>query len=97
MAGETIWKFPLRLVDRQVIRVPQGGFSMSVGLQRDQVCLWVMVDPEKPLVDREVRIVGTGHPAPGREWSFLGTVVMEPFVWHVFERRDDLVAEVVNA
>ena len=51
--------------------------------------LWAMCDTEKPGEDRVIEIIGTGNPVHmdmGVERTFIGTAVMNPFVWHVFER-----------
>jgi hypothetical protein len=81
----TIWKFPLEITDRQIIgpvaRV------LSVGLDPAGVlCIWAEVIPDDTAGqgEAEVVIVGTGNPLPFWKGSFVGSVTMAPFVWHVY-------------
>lgn len=84
-----IYKYPLRLADHQILRLPEGGTVLSVQEQRGQLVIWAAVDMSQPDVNVEFRIVGTGNPFPndmldGYVW--LGTVQEREgvFVWHVF-------------
>lgn len=82
-----IWKYELKLTDRQTVRMPVATDLLSVANQRGSLCLWAMVDPDNPnKVDRDIEIIGTGNPMPHWRRSFIGTVVIDQFVWHVFER-----------
>lgn len=95
----TIWKYPLGITDRQVVRMPRDAEILSVQVQGRHLCLWAMVDGDSPLEDRSIRIFGTGNPIddwvgnPIDEYDdigrfvFVGTAQMGPFVWHVFEER----------
>ena len=67
--------------------MPAEAKLLSVGLQKGKVCLWALVDPSKPIETKMIEIVGTGNPMPndGLVRKFIGTVVADPFVWHVFE------------
>ena len=80
----TIWKYPLQIGDFNSVQMPKGATILSVDNQNGILCLWAMVDPEKSLVTRKIRIVGTGHTFDGYA-EHIGSVVMAPFVWHVFE------------
>jgi hypothetical protein len=84
--SKTIWKFPLSLVDQQVIELRQGAHVLSVGLDsQSDLCLWAHLDPHEGPLTAKVRIVGTGRPAEGLErYRFLGSVLQGSFVWHVF-------------
>lgn len=66
--------------------MPEGAKILSVGNQRGNLCLWAMVDPTNPGVFRIFEMIGTGYPLSDVGLQFIGTVVIEPFVWHVFER-----------
>jgi len=87
---KTIYKYQLGITSRQIVEIPEQSKILSVANQRGHLCLWVMVNSYKPLVKRTIEILGTGNPIPesisqpvGRH--FIGTVIIEPFVWHVFE------------
>ncbi len=84
----TIYKYPIKLVDEQAVKMPRGASILHVALQRDILCLWALVQPDQPPEERTIIIVGTGHDADdlGRH---IGTmqVANGDFVWHVFEKR----------
>ena len=45
------------------------------------------VDPTNVnTVERDIEIIGTGNPMPDGRRTFIGSAVIDPFVWHVFER-----------
>lgn len=87
-----IYKYPLRIVDRQTVMMPDGARILSVGHQGDagDLAMWARVDPSAKLQPRYFVIHGTGHPCEATDASrFIGTVLMQmhgaPLVWHVFE------------
>lgn len=85
----TIWKFPLALERAQDIEMPAGAEILSIGNQRETICLWARVETEK--TNKETRrfvIVGTGHGAPDAVGSkLIGVVMMQggDLIFHVFE------------
>lgn len=90
-AMKTIFKYPIEVTDRQIVRMPRGAQILSVQYQGKQLCIWAQVDDQEPLVDRVVLVCGTGHPMPeapvGVFLHHIGTVQDGPYVWHVFERK----------
>lgn len=87
-----IFKYQLDVVDRQVVRAPRGWKPLSVGVQRDMVCIWASVDPDAEVVDHVFWIHGTGHRAVAVEVGaeFLGTVLLHggDLVFHVFVAKE---------
>ena len=84
-----IWKYRLHMTDDQEVLLPMHAQPLHVGYQRNALCVWVLVHPENPVVLFDVHIAGTGYPVPD-EWNpqeYVGTVVGEVLVWHVFMRR----------
>jgi len=83
----TIWKYELEITDEQVIEIPRLSTILSVANQGGKLCLWVEVDPSQRTVARHFLIVGTGHPitVDANLRRFIGSVLIGPFVWHVFE------------
>lgn len=80
-----IYKYPLK----PVLQIPEGAKILAVQLQFDSPKLWALVDPEKPLVDRHIKVFGTGHEIPDG-LKYIGTfqedsLAIGHFVWHVFE------------
>lgn len=71
------------------IAMPQGATILSVAAQNEVPCLWVMVDPNQPTVEKHIRIVATGEALEDEAvtWSFIGTFFLDSgaLVFHVFE------------
>lgn len=81
----SIWKFPLEITHRQLVRAPRGWRPLSVQKQGGQVCLWAMVDTGAEVREHVVRMSVTGHPADEASvLEFVDTVQTGVLVWHVF-------------
>ena len=80
----TVWKFPLYITDTQFVRMPDGAEILHVDLQDGLMCLWAKVDPDASEVDRRIHVSGTGNPCPD-DARHVGSVLMPPLVWHVWE------------
>lgn len=82
----TIWKFHLPLDDHVRITMPTGARVLHVGEQGGEMKLWALVDPDAEPEGRHFYIVGTGNPAAHIiNRKHVGTALVPPFVWHVFE------------
>lgn len=95
----TVYRYPLRIVDEQVVSMPRGaqiltvakreGGKVMLGLgSHEPVELWALVDPGAPMEDRRFRVAGTGHPLPDVDsLEFLASVQIAAgqLVFHVFE------------
>lgn len=89
---KTIWKYPLVIMDSQVVVAPEGAEFLSATLKDGAPTLYALVDPKAPMESHEVQIRGTGHPideALLRSHVFLGTVNTHNglLVWHVFVEK----------
>ena len=84
----TIWKAVLVSANVQTIKVPAGAEMLCAREQHKEICVWYRCDPTAPLTDREIAIVGTGHPCPAGEGRYLGTASLRggALMFHVFER-----------
>lgn len=84
-----VWKFPIDMVDEFAIDMPEGARILTVQIQRQQPCLWVLCDPSKPIETRVFRLAGTGHALgwPLGLLAYVGTfqVAGGSLVFHVFE------------
>lgn len=84
-----IWKYHVVMNDRFDLVMPKGARVLSVGEQRGQVQMWVVVDPDAAVERREFHVIGTGHPHVDAyfEGRFVGTVICSgaALVWHIFE------------
>lgn len=80
-----IYKYPLQISDEQMISMPRRSIIRFVGPQDGVLCLWAEVPADEDrFVGRTFYIHGTGHTIPqGRR--YVGSAVMPPFVWHVYE------------
>jgi hypothetical protein len=87
MTKLTIYKYPLKTTDEQVIQMPFGATILSAQCQMKSICVWAIVNTTAPLENRKFRIFGTGHPfdLTPNEFKFIDTVQMDMLVFHVFE------------
>ncbi len=84
----TIWKFPLQLTDTQKIPMPKDAQILSAQVQDGTLCIWALVDPDRPKEERKIEIHGTGNASVNLlPKTFIGTAQMGMFVWHVFESK----------
>jgi len=82
-----IYKYELKIQDRQNITMDWDARLLSVQFQDGKLCLWAMVDTNSWKSHRTIRIVGTGMDFDPDGLVFIGTVQQDGFVWHVFEVR----------
>lgn len=86
-----IWKYPLEVVDEQIIQMPGHASIVSVQVQYGTPCLWAVVNPATARAQsqrgRKIRIVGTGHDFDASNLKYIGTFQLldGKFVGHVFE------------
>lgn len=88
-----IWKFNLKITDRQTVEMPFGAEILSVQQQGSAgLQLWAIVDPDGAKEHRVIEIVGTGNPMQdvtkeGLARLHLATVQTNGglLAWHVFE------------
>jgi hypothetical protein len=87
----TIWKYKLTLQKEvQRIKMPVGARILHVGVQADFICLWALVNSESDQDNRrDFYIRSTGRYIESY-LTYVGTVQMLPFVWHVFEAGRDI-------
>jgi hypothetical protein len=85
----TIWKFELDVTDEQYIEMPNYSKVLSVQVQYDKPCIWVLVNTSEPKTFKLIRLFGTGQPINEtliKDMSFVGTFQLDggEFVGHVF-------------
>lgn len=84
---ESIWKFPLQVVDQQTIAMPVGAKLLTVQVQNDRPCLWALVAAEAvPVEDVDIRTHGTGHRFDAHVYEYIATYQLNngALVFHVF-------------
>lgn len=77
------WVVPIDGLPQQI----GGGDVVHVGIARpnfDAVTVWTLELPATPALPRQVQVYGTGQDVDVRH-RHLGSVVTDPFVWHLFE------------
>lgn len=87
-----IWKWPIEVLDEQVIEVPASTKFLTAQVQDESICVWGEVSIGHPTfaVKRRIRIIGTGNPMPSVDmlrFGYLATVQDVPFpglVWHIY-------------
>ena len=84
-----IFKWVLQAEDRQVLQMPAGATLLSLQVQKEQVCLWALCDPEAELEDRVFIVHGTGFQTPEDPGTYVGTALLYDggLVLHFFEPR----------
>lgn len=85
---KTIYKYPLKIQDKQIVSMPIGAQILSVQVQGEVVCIWALVEPRLPKREIEFQMLGTGHDAGHINANYLhiGTVQLDngKLVFHVF-------------
>jgi hypothetical protein len=83
---KTIWKFPLD-ADATSLPLKEGAEILTVGVQGNNVCVWVLLDSEA--LDQTYRIAtyGTGFPMSEKPGRYVGTffIADAQLVFHVFD------------
>ena len=84
-----IYKYIIEPDDYIKINVPKFSKILSVQLQKSNVCVWILCDPNQPLTTRTFRLAGTGHEIKEdiAGLIFIGTfqVYGGDLVFHLFE------------
>ena len=86
-----VFKYQIAVTDSQVIMMPAGAQLLTVQRQefgqRQQTCLWALVDPANPAVHRTICMHGTGHEVT-QGGQYLATFQMSELVFHVFDHGE---------
>lgn len=84
----TIYKYPIKIEDEQVIQVPVGATILSVQVQKEQPCVWIAVDTAQSVHARRLYLVGTGQPCQHvNGCKYVGTFQIQNgnLVFHLFD------------
>jgi len=83
----TIWKFPLRVTDSQLVLMPEGAKILCVQVQDATPCLWAKIDPNLAPTPRKIETRGTGHDVGPQCDHYIGTYQLHggALVFHVFD------------
>lgn len=87
---KTIYKYPLEIVDEQVVLLPTGAKILTVQAQMDKPCIWAMINPTAPdNMAVTIRMIGTGQPIQDDYClEYIGTfqIYGGRLVFHAFEK-----------
>ncbi len=87
-----VWKYPLPLEDKVVLRVPGSFKLLHVGYDPQKtLCVWGEVanaptaDIEyQPLFDLPIWMCATRQPIPDEARTYRATILDGPRVWHIY-------------
>lgn len=84
---KTIWKFSFDVDGEATIEMPHGAQVLHVGSQAPRtITVWAMVILPAEIEHRTFYVKGTGEViTEDDDLRYLGTVMDDPWVWHVFE------------
>jgi hypothetical protein len=74
-------------VDKQRLKDPEGQLLDIIGGKappRPKLTMWFECDPGEEERERQFVVHRTGHWIR-HDGEYVGTVIIEPFVWHVYE------------
>jgi hypothetical protein len=81
----TIHKFPLHIIKKQEVEIPNSAEILTAQIQDDVLQLWAKVNTEHPNTSYTIVILGTGHEFPGYDLKYISTIQHAGFVWHIFQ------------
>lgn len=87
---QVVYKYPLKIEDRQELSLPKGAKILRVDTQDGKPYIWALVETTKAAVTRRFVMVGIGHPIAEDAVAlplYLGTIFLHDKrrVFHVFE------------
>lgn len=82
---KTIWKYGFENGPSVTHSMPKGAQILHVDVQESIICFWALVDSDAQFELRDFQVFGSGHPIDVQIKEHLGTVLVDQFVWHVFE------------
>lgn len=88
---KTIYKYQLKVVDKQVILLPSPFTILHLGLQNGEPYIWAMIPRfTRDCLGKELTLItnNTGHIIPEKEYNstvYLGTYILGDYVGHVFQ------------
>ncbi len=80
-----IFKYPLEITDKQVLKLPRDHRILNVIEQNGQLVVYAIVEYSHYSTDVTIYIRGTGHFMEDAECAdYITTVKVHQHVWHVF-------------
>ena len=89
---KVIWKYHLKTISHQIIKLPKGSEILSLTIEDKDLCLWALVPQQTDLEERHFRIIGAGLLLDDHftsPYKFIGSCSTAPCnIYHVFETKD---------
>jgi len=85
---KTIWKYDLEPNRVQTVTIPFGGQILSAQAKEDNApFMWVLVDPDMPMQERNIGIYTTNTAVPDEPGRYVGSfIIYEGMLeFHLFE------------
>jgi hypothetical protein len=83
---KVIYKYELQIKSQQVIEIPRQSKFLTLQLQDGVPCVWLEVNTNNTNTTQRVfKMHGTGHEFVNNLDVYLGTVLINGFVWHYYE------------
>ncbi len=84
-----VFKYPIPTKDSFSLLLPKEAKILAVQTQKNNPCIWALVDTNAPNETRRFRLAGTGHPIDENmdDLNYIGTFQMLDgvLIWHLFE------------
>ena len=84
-----IYKYILGDHVQHEVNIPEHGIVLTVALQNNLLCIWVLVNPISPTTIRKFKVYGTGWPIEVNNLKYINTVFDKNLVWHIFENLEN--------
>lgn len=84
-----IYKYELKPDLSTELHIEKYARLLSCQVQRGVICLWYLVDEYEKTEKRTFYRVGTGKRFDASNSVYIGTVQQEPYVWHIWEGKQD--------
>ncbi len=85
-----VFKYSVTRGTEHRLQLPQGARLLGIDLQQGQLYVWALVEPERPAVERLVRLYPTGaNMRPDVRRTYIGTVIVNDgrLALHAFEEE----------
>jgi len=87
---KTIWKYPLLEADEQTLNLPKNAQILTIQNQKENPCLWALVNPKNETEPRTILCRGTGHDLDDKNCTLHYISSMQLYdgdlVFHWFEK-----------
>ena len=89
---KVIWKYTINLKGHTRYSIPDEYKIIACHMQKNEICIWVIVDPDNKVVSRKFWVFGTGEHIENYNYDYMeyiGTVFQERalYVWHIFMEK----------